>query len=164
MNVVFNLKSEKVKNWRTYFTFSGLATALVLGLLPSLFDSVTDFLLAKEEETTKSLGSKTHPRLGYSWSLSANLTYFFISLPLHYWMMIFTRLLATKCCSRCSQYRVCRGTASQGVSKWVFNQNEESYCSNRHFQNPGTPGKGGGLTHAKIFLVDLIKCTKANLK
>ena len=118
MNIVFNLKSEKVRNWRTYFTFSGLATALVLGLIPSLWDSVSDFLLAKEEETTKSLGSKTHPRLGYSWSLSTYTSYFFISLPLHYWtastglQMILPRLLATKCYSRCSQYRVCRGTAN----------------------------------------------------
>ena len=37
--------------------------------------------------------------------------------------------------------------------------------SNRRFQNPGIARKGGGgLTHAKNFLVDLIKCTKANLK
>ena len=117
-HIVFNLKSEKVKNWRTYFTFSGLATALVLGLIPSLWDSVSDFLLAKEEETTRSLGSMTHPRLGYSWSSSTYLTYLFICLPLHYWtastglQMILPRLLATKCYSRCSQNRVCIGTAN----------------------------------------------------
>ena len=115
MNIVFNPKSEKVRNWRTYFSFSGLATALVLGLIPCLWDSVSDLAFAKEEETTKSLGILIHPRLGYSWSFSSYLTYFFISLPLHYWtvntglQMILTRLLATKCCS---QYRVCRGTAN----------------------------------------------------
>ena len=117
MNIVFNPKSEKVRNWRTYFSFSGLATALVLGLIPSLWDSVSDFLLAKEEETIKSLGCLTWPRLGYSWSYSTYATYFYISFPLLMTaatglQMIITRLLATKCCSRFSQYRVCRGTAN----------------------------------------------------
>ena len=124
MNIVFNLKSEKVRNWRTYFTFSGLATALVLGLIPSLWDSVSDFALAKEEETRESFGRMPHPSLGYTWSLSTYLTYLAISLPLNLTVikleqMILSRLFATKC----PQYRVCRGTASQGVSKWVFNQN-----------------------------------------
>ena len=115
-NIVFNIKSEQVRNWRTYFSFSGLATALVLGLLPSLWDSVSDFFLANEEETTKSLGV-IHPGLVHSWSLSAYLTYFFISLPLNWTAsiklhQIIVQLFATKCCSRCNQYRVCRGTAN----------------------------------------------------
>ena len=123
MNIVFNLKSEKVRNWRTYFTFSGLANGLVLGLLPSLWDSVSDFLFAKEEEKTPSIDE-------ISWggdlftnpSASALFTYFFISLPLHLTagrglQGMLARLLATKCSSRCNhsadcQYRVCRGTAN----------------------------------------------------
>ena len=118
-NIVFNLKSEKVKNWRTYFTFSGLATGLVLGLLPSLWDSVSDFLFAKEEEKSPSIDeiswggdSFTNP------SASALLTYFFISLPLNWTAsfklhrMMLTQLFATKRCSRWNQYRVCRGTAN----------------------------------------------------
>jgi len=100
----------EVKNWRTYFTLSGLATSILLGLLPSLWDSVSDFAFAKKEETAGSLDYITP-----STSLSTSLTHFFISLPLH--VTAITGLqkilawLATKCCNTCSRYRVCRGIA-----------------------------------------------------
>merc|ERR1719500_26621 len=53
-NVNFGALFSEVKNWRTHFSFSGLATALVLGLLPSLWDSGSDFGFGKEEQETKS--------------------------------------------------------------------------------------------------------------
>ena len=96
-----------MKDWQTHFDFSALATAIVLGLLPSLWDSVSDFAFAKEEDTAESLGT-----IGFS-SAATVTTYFFISLP--FYVTAATELqrklasLATKCC--CSQYTVCRGTA-----------------------------------------------------
>ena len=98
-----------MKNLRTYFTFSGLAASLVLGLLPSLWDSVSDFKFAEEEEKSENLGINPHTGL----STSTYFSYWIISLPLYvtaatglhrlFWMFI------AKCCNRCSQYRVCRG-------------------------------------------------------
>ena len=85
--------SHKVKSWRTFFTFSGLATSFVLGLLPSLWDSVSDFNYAEEEKnTTKPDGQvNSHP------------TYFFISLPLHAIVATALQGILIKCCSQMLQ-------------------------------------------------------------
>ena len=109
--------SNKVKNWRTYFTTSGFATSVVLGLLPSLWDSVSDLAFAEEEKTAKNLGVNPHHGL----SSSTYLTYFFISFPLHATaaaglQRLLPRvlgLLAVKSdtANRYSQNIFCRGTA-----------------------------------------------------
>ena len=69
-----------MRNFRYYFTISGLATSLILGLAPSLWDSISYFLFAHEEEELCSLGKIDH---GKNTSASSCLTYFFISLPGH---------------------------------------------------------------------------------
>ena len=90
-----------MRNWQTHFAYSGLATALVLGLLPSLWDSVSDFAFAKEEDTEESLGT-----IGFS-SAATVTTYFFISLPFYVtavtWLQKMLVMIATKCCSCFSQ-------------------------------------------------------------
>ena len=131
------LQSQQVKNLRSNFTFSGLATSLVLGLLPSLWDSASDFAFAEEEETSLSLRS-----IGPSASASTYLTYFFISLPLHVTAATGLQrtlgMLANKCCRRCSQsadcqYRVCRGAVNQGVSKQLSDKNKLYGCNQADF-------------------------------
>ena len=69
-----------MKNFRTYFTISGLVTSVILGLAPSLWDSISDFLFAHEEEKMSTLD-----RIGLygDASTATCLTYFFISLPGH---------------------------------------------------------------------------------
>ena len=67
-----------MKNFRTHFTISGLATGLILGLAPSLWDSSSDFVFAHEEENRTSLGENG---LTNRMSTSSVLTYSFISLP-----------------------------------------------------------------------------------
>merc|ERR1712032_1299084 len=45
-NVEFGAILKEVRNFQSYFTISGLATSLILGLAPSLWDSISDFLFA----------------------------------------------------------------------------------------------------------------------
>ena len=115
INIVFQY--HKVKSWRNNFKPSDFATGLFLGLLPSLWDSVSDLAFAEEEKTTKSLGVNPHHGL----SSSTYLTYFFISFPLHATaaaglQRLLPRvlgLLAVKSdtANRYSQNIFCRGTA-----------------------------------------------------
>ena len=51
------LFSIQVKNWQSNFTFSGFLTILILGLLPSLWDSLSDFACANTEDTAMGLGT-----------------------------------------------------------------------------------------------------------
>ena len=112
--------SPKVKSWRDNFKLSGFATSLFLGLLPSLWDSVSDLAFAEEEETAKNLG--VNPLNGLS--ASTYLTYFFISIPFHATALAglqrLLRLPAAKSHNRRCQGIFCRGTA--GCFKLFFEQ------------------------------------------
>ena len=119
-----------MKNFQTYFTISGLVTSLILGLAPSFWDSVSDFIFAHEEEKLKSqsLGTLKYTVDGilHSVPASAYLTYFFISLPVH--MSAASGLhrtfcmLSSKLCGRNSQDQKCYWLlrAGKGVANLLF--------------------------------------------
>ena len=119
-----------MKDFRTYFTISGLVTSLVLGLAPSFWDSLSDFLFAHEEEKLNH-NTTSNTSLGLSWPLlyeqdpvptSSLLTYFFISLPGHLSAASELHRLLRKVCCNCSQKKCCKwpARAARGIANLLF--------------------------------------------
>ena len=118
----------QVKNFRTHFTISGLATGLILGLAPSLWDSVSDFVFAHEEENRTSLGT-LGPNTSEPFkntSISSSFTYFFVSLPglmsaakgLHrLFSSLAIRLLGNSCQNQTCYWLV---RAVKGLANYLF--------------------------------------------